>query len=357
MNASIHRVLIVLVLAAPTAMALTIETVPVGDVGNGPDPFWLDSQGPLGEVAYEYRIGKYEVTNSQYAEFLNAKAASDPVALYDFDMGDDIWGGITRSGASGSYTYSVRPNMSDKAVNFVSMWSVLRFANWMHNGQGNGDTENGAYTLLGGNPSPTNTLQALVRNPGATWVLPTENEWYKAAYYDPRTEAAGGPPGDDHYWLYPTQSDDVPTMATANSVGEITNPGFNVANYGGGADWNGTIDGNVTTIGGAGPRSTTYYGTFDQAGNVAEWNHKPTGQPWSGLGGAFLSVPLLGDAQLLTAVCRNVASVSGLGPTTTEGFAGFRLVFVPEPSSLMLAALGLLVLVVCRCRLDAARAA
>ncbi len=175
------------------------------------------------------------------------------------------------------------------------------------------------------------------RLPGATWVLPTENEWYKAAYYDPRTESEGGPPGDDHYWLYPTQSDVAPTIATANSVGDISNPGFNVANYDQGANWNGTTDGNLTTVGSAGPDSVTYYGTYDQAGNVGEWDVWPIGQHVSGLGGAYAF-----DSSFMTAYARNVASVSGIGPDSPLDFVGFRLAYVPEPSSLVLFASGLI---------------
>ncbi len=114
---------------------MTLDTVPIGDPGNGPDPYWLGTYGPLGDVDYNYRIGTYEVTNSQYVEFLNAKAKSDPLNLYDFDMTGNVVGGITRSGIDGSYSYAVKPNMGDKPVNYVSMYSALRFANWMNNGR------------------------------------------------------------------------------------------------------------------------------------------------------------------------------------------------------------------------------
>jgi formylglycine-generating enzyme required for sulfatase activity len=92
-----------------------------------------------------------------------------------------------------------------------------------------------------------------------------EDEWYKAAYYDPTPGAGGG----DNYWAYPTQSDTVPTVASANATGDISNPGANVANYVRGADWNGE-DGNVTTVGSA--AANNYFGTADQGGNVVEWN-------------------------------------------------------------------------------------
>lgn len=64
----------------------------------------------------------------------------------------------------------------------MSYFDALRFVNWLHNGQGDGDTETGAYTLLGGTPTPSNELVG--RNPGAQIFLPTDAEWYKAAFYD-----------------------------------------------------------------------------------------------------------------------------------------------------------------------------
>lgn len=126
--------------------AVTFDWVTVGNEGNA-----ADTSG-YGAVAYVYRIAAYEVTNAQYTEFLNAKAATDNFGgsdprLYDFDMGTDPRGGITRSGSSGSYTYSTRSNMADKPVNFVSFFDSMRFVNWLENGQGNGSTESGVYTI------------------------------------------------------------------------------------------------------------------------------------------------------------------------------------------------------------------
>ncbi len=83
----------------------------------------------------------------------------------------------------------------------------------------------------------------------------------KAAYYD----------GSGSYYDYPTQSNTAPTVASANGTGDISNSGINVANYDDGADWN-SQDGNVTTVGSAGAGSASHYGTFDQGGNVWEWN-------------------------------------------------------------------------------------
>ena len=78
--------------------------------------------------------------------------------------------------------------------------------------------------------------------------LPSENEWYKAAYYDPRTTAQGGPLSDSHYWLYPTSSSVAPTV-----TGPTATP--NSANY------NGAVD-NLTDVG-AYSGTTSPYGAFD----------------------------------------------------------------------------------------------
>jgi formylglycine-generating enzyme required for sulfatase activity len=317
---------------ATGAHAVTIPTVPVGNAGNAgelsgqsvPDGF-----GPnaiVGGVGYDYRIGTTEVTNAQYAEFLSAKAVSDPLDLYNTSMGSDARGGITQSGTSGSFTYAPKTNMGNKPVNFVSWYDATRFANWLHNGQGSGDTETGAYTLDGGTATPSNGL-TITRNSGATWFLTSEDEWYKSAYHQP--SAQGG--DSDDYWLYPTASNSAPTGATANSVGDISNPGANVANYLSGADWN-SQNGNVTTVGSAGPLSDSYYGTADQGGNVWEWNEALISGSFRGLrGGSFLD-----NASFLQSSLR----ISDFSPTLDGNRFGFRVATVPEPGTAELGIIG-----------------
>ena len=307
------------------ALAVTIDTVPVGNAGNAPDQLYTFNNPnnlQFGAVAYDYRIGTTEVTNAQYVEFLNAKAAGDPLALYNTNMGSTIRGGITRSGVSGSFTYTTKLGRDNMPVNFVSWYDSIRFSNWLDNGQGTGDTETGAYTLLGGTPTPSNGL-SVTRNAGATWFLPTENEWYKSAYHEPSSQG-----GDvDDYWLYPTASNSVPTIATANSVGDIDNPGANVANYFSGADWNGQ-DGNVTTVGSAGPLSQSFYGTADQGGNVWEWNEALVSSSTRGYRGSSW----FGVADFLRSSFR-----SNVDPTAELNNFGFRVATVPEPSTAVLA--------------------
>ena len=326
----LHSLLfLALLCAAPkavTAASITMPTVPVGNAGNAPDPL---TGNLYGAVSYDYHIGKYEVTNAQYAAFLNEKAQSDPLALYHTLMGIDARGGITRNGSDGSYTYTTKPNMGDKPVNYVSWYDAIRFTNWLHNGQGSGDTETGAYTLLGGTPTPSNGL-SITRNAGAIWWLPSQDEWYKAAYHQP---AAQGGDSDD-YWLYPTGSNSAPTIAAADSVGDISNPGANVANYLSGADWN-SQNGNVTTVGSAGPLSESFYGTADQGGNVWEWNEALFENIFFGslrgvLGGSFFSL----------ASALQFSGGLASSPTSEVHDFGFRVATVPEPGTAVLAIVG-----------------
>lgn len=245
-------------LVTPAFAVINIDYVPVGHAGNAADP---ETGSLYGAVAYAYQIGKYEVTNAQYTAFLNA---ADPTGanangIYNTGMASDVRGGITyTAGAASGEKYTIRTSMGDKPVNYVSWYDSARFTNWLHNGQGSGSTETGAYTLSGSTGTITKSV-------GATVWLPSENEWYKAAYYQP--SGAGG--DTDNYWNHATQSNTTPTVASVNAIGDVSNPGANVANYSSGADWN-SLDGNVTTVGST--AANNYFGTADMNGNVREWN-------------------------------------------------------------------------------------
>jgi len=77
------------------------QTVLVGNPGNAPDT------SGYGGVPYVFRIGKFEVTNAEYSEFLNSAAKRDPYRLYDRRMSGGH-GGIIRSGRSGEYSYETK---------------------------------------------------------------------------------------------------------------------------------------------------------------------------------------------------------------------------------------------------------
>ena len=128
---------------AEAGVPIEIPTVPVGNVGNANDPL---TGNLYGGVSYAYRIGTTEVTNAQYAAFLNEKAASDPLGLYNTSMGSDARGGITQSGVSGSFSYAPKTNMGNKPVNYVSWYDSIRFANWLQQRAGDAATRKPART-------------------------------------------------------------------------------------------------------------------------------------------------------------------------------------------------------------------
>jgi formylglycine-generating enzyme required for sulfatase activity len=286
-----------------------VDTVLVGDAGNA-----ADSTG-YGAVNYEYHIGKYEVTIAQYTAFLNAVAATDTYSLYNTSMGTDLnIAGISRSGSSGSFSYSVIGS-GNRPITYVSWFDAARFANWMNNGQGTGSTESGAYTLNGASSGV-----GFTKNPGATWWIPSEDEWYKAAYYKGGGTNAG-------YWVYPTQSDSAP----GNNIGGAANQ----ANYYAG-DYAVTqsstyLSGqNYLTDGGAFSGSGSAYGTFDQGGNVWEWNDAEIGSSRGIRGSSWFF-----DDGVLQSSDRD-----GTDPSVEGNVVGFRVASVPEPSTAMLVLLG-----------------
>jgi sulfatase modifying factor 1 len=311
---------IAMVVASTPARAVTIDWVTVSDPGNT-----ADTTG-FGAVADSFQIMKYEWTNSQYVDFLNAvdPSGTNPNSIYSLSMGSDARGGITNTGTTNGSRYAAKANMGNKPVNFVSWWDAARVANWLQNGQGSGSMETGAYTL---NNATTGTAPAV--NSGARFSIPTEDQWYKAAYYKGGSTNAG-------YWVYGTQSDTAPTTVTSGptGIGSAGSTG-NFANYNRTADWN-SQDGNVTTVGTNGGGSA--YGIYDMSGNVQEWNDL-TGAAGStrGLrGGSFNATGTL--------------SVSSSNRNPTPNFAndlftaGFRLaspVPVPEPSTYAMALAGL----------------
>jgi sulfatase modifying factor 1 len=261
--------------AVPPTPAAFLEMVTVGNPGNGTDAGNTSEASVYGAVSATFQIGKFEVTNAQYVAFLNAVAATDTNGLFNTFMETDARGGIDQFGTNGSFRYAVRAGMGDKPVIFVSFWDGCRFCNWLHNGrpggaQSAGTTETGSYDLTIPGAIAGNTV---TRSPGAKFFLPTENQWYKAAYHQPAS--AGG--DADGYWRYPTKSNDAPTAAAVNAIGEIEPDTTNIANYTSGADWdsNGNEineNGNVTAVGSGGAGGASFYGAFDMGGNVWEWN-------------------------------------------------------------------------------------
>lgn len=319
------------------AAAQLITTVPVGNAGNGGDTRFPNSGGPtIGKVDYEFNISKFEVTAKQYTTFLNAVAAADPHGLYNPSMG--ITTGVTaganiqRSGEPGSYAYTVPEDWADRPVNFVSWGDAARFANWLQNGQPTGPqdqttTEDGAYYLNGA--TTITQLMAVTRRPTAAWAIPIESEWYKAAYH--KNEGLAGT-----YWDYPTASNNVPS----NLLGNPSDPGNNATFANPGLTIGAPY---YRTIVGSHENSESSYGTFDQGGNVWEWNETALGTLNRGIrGGGVESIH-----SDLYAALRNLTR-----PTTETHYIGFRIVGIPEPST----AGFLIAIAVFSCRRKRARA-
>ena len=288
----------------------SLQFVTVGDPGNAPDA------NGLGSVSYAFQMGKYDITAQQYCDMLNAVAGTDQYGLYDLNMSPGsgfATCGIVRSGNSGSYTYSVVSGDANFPANQVSWGDAARFCNWLANGQpvtgveNATTTETGSYALNGA--LTDQQLAAVTRSASAKYVIPTENEWYKAAYYKSGSVNAG-------YWLYPTQSDTPPSNV-------LSMTGTNNANF---LD---PVLGLTDPVNGLTPVGAFFnspgpYGTFDMGGDVSQWNESALDGGRVFRGGSFA-----GSSAILESTTRQ-SDV----PSDFDSPIGFRIAEVPEPGSL-----------------------
>ncbi len=272
-----------------------MEFVRVGNPGNAPDQYWshnnpgggtdgapADQEAALyfGAVPYAYDMGKYHVTVEQYTA-----------------------SGLSR-GSGTIYTTG-----DNEPVNYVSWVNAARFTNWLTSG----DKDVGVYN--------TNTWEAMDRSTalttfGVAYFLPTEDEWYKAAYYDPDSES---------YYLHGTGSNTAPTA-------EAPAGGANSANYNNAlANWPASGDVSRPTDVGAYTGTTSPYGAYDMAGNVWDWNETWVTADRRGIrGGAFIL-----DASRLRASDR-----SRYSPTLQSRTLGFRVASIPEPAGATMLLMG-----------------
>ncbi|NLH18381.1 MAG: formylglycine-generating enzyme family protein [Phycisphaerae bacterium] len=288
--------------------SIVTDWVWIGDIGNAPDTTGL------GGVSYSYLISRYEVTNLQYCEFLNCVAKTDTYELYSPNM-EQEYGGIVRKGTQGDYSYSVRVGRGMMPVNYVELYDAYRYANWLHNGQPSGfqddsTTEMGSYNMS--SPAPNYS-----RMEDATVVIPTENEWYKAAYYKGGGTNAG-------YWLYATQSDLAPT-AQGPENGTV-----NSANYNWGV-------GDLTQVG-AYVQSMSAYGTYDQNGNVWEYFQ------------GFIRYPIFPGIRGGALHYEYGLRSDEFGDMNGDSFVtGFRVALVPEPTIFVFLGFGYCLMSIRRC--------
>ena len=240
--------------------------VTIGNAGNA-----ADTTG-YGAVGYTYQISTTEVT---IAEFMASGAGSG---------NENFWNAGARTvGTAAPATY-------------VSLYEAMKYCNYLTSG----DVTLGAYQFSGGVYQSTDRASAVTAY-GTVYALPTEDEWYKAAYFKPN--ASG-------YSLYANGTGTTPTQgggATGwnyNSVNVSPNYARDVAL--------GTMEQN---------------GTYNMMGNVWEWTEDSFGVIRGG--GMFDSESALRSSD------RYVG-----GPTDEDFGIGFRVVAIPEPASAMLVFFG-----------------
>lgn len=282
----------------------------VGNSGNQPDSLthigYNGSVG-FGAVSYNYKISKYETTVGQYVEFLNAVApVVSQFGLYNPGSGIIF--------DNGTYAVGTGRGSVNKPITYVSYYDALRYINWVANGAtSNASTENGSYTILNGG---VDSGVVAGRDSAALFVLPSENEWYKAAY---------------NFGMTSTDYSGSPT----DSVNEYPNLyGRNLGT---------TVD--------IGSYTPGFYGTFDMGGNVWEYNETQynniegfevfsiRGGAYGGYSGYDQDASFRGDTYYLTG-----------SRTGQDENVGFRIALVPEPSAFSLLSVGLGGLVILRRR-------
>jgi hypothetical protein len=274
----------------------TIDFVTIGNPGNANDSGTTGSYfSPYGGVGYEYRMGKYEISEDMIAK-ANAlgglRITKDTLGLNKPATGV-TWNEAARfvnwlnvsSGYAAAYKFAVNPGDVGYTSNSVA----------------NANIELWTESDAGYDPSN------LYRNSNARYVLPSEHEWYKAAYYSGSGTT---------YFDYATGSNTIPT-----AVASGTGAGTAVYTFGVGVA-------DITQAGGL-----SAYGTMGQNGNVAEWQESAYTAPndFSSESRTVRGGDWSEPANSLRASTRiNVATT---GSTSTYGF---RVASVPEPSCAVL---------------------
>ena len=272
------------VASATIIRGIDIDFVTIGNPIN-PGDTRIPEAAPYGcgTVGYDYSIGKYEVTNAQWNAFVSAAGAptGNPISAYN---------------QSASYTSAQQP------TNYVSWYEAAQFCNYLTSG----DKSLGAYQL-GTDESIVIDREAAISDYGIIYVLPTEDEWYKAAYYT-----------GSGYSLYANGTDSV--------------PGHLDTNYYEGTD-------SIHWIVGTGIMEQN--DTFDMMGNLWEWNETLIGDERGVRGGSYADsgVPGPDDGSNLASDYRN-----DYHPSNEYSDTGFRIASVPEPCTLLFLGLGGLVL-------------
>jgi len=271
---------------------ITFDWATVGNAGNAADTRVMtkcpstscsgDGTSGYGAVGYTYQIAKQHVTVSQYALFLNTvdPAGTNQLSLYNSRMETFFHpvsflptpaysGGITFNSAAPSGTkYAAKGGEGNFPATHISWVSAARFVNWLSNGQGTSGTESGVYNEL-----PVNSNSPIpARVAGASIFLPTEDEFYKAAYYNPTLN--GGVGGYTEFGVgnsAPIVSGPSGGATSANTAVTDGVKGPNGDTYWqtGGLAFDDSL--NYRTGVGAYSAATSYYGLHDVDGNAYQW--------------------------------------------------------------------------------------
>jgi len=236
----------------------------------GPDGPFLQRVG-VGSVPYTYRMAETEVRTEQYIEFMNIVGRQDPdLALLELEPLS--WGGgLDLSYAGPGFQWKILPRPEAPTEQFakavvadISWRGAAMYVNWLHNGKGEDPASwrAGVYdtSTFGQNPDGTFTDQ-LTRSPGARYWIPSEDEWLKAAHYDPNKHG----PGDGGWWEYAHMSDDTaPTPGLPGEPGAQTSAGIGRTLPGGGDPW-------IRIDAGSYPHVRSAFGLLDVSGGAREF--------------------------------------------------------------------------------------
>jgi formylglycine-generating enzyme required for sulfatase activity len=264
----------IVMLLSATALAQVdpnsgIDFVTIGAAGNAPYAGRPGGADGRGQVNYEYRMGRFEVTTSQWVEFMNAafdRPASDAIPhVYP----PSAWGGAGAPAQNGGRRWRVQSGMDMIPTSGVDWRTCAIYCNWLHNGKSlersaflSGAYEVSTFGYIGSGGGFTDQL---TRSPGARYWVPNLDEWVKAAHYDPAKPNANGTLGG--YWTYGNSSD-VPFVA--GPPGVLVNGQLATANTG----WSSFSFPGYSPFSvplGAYTGVTSPWGLYDVAGGTSEW--------------------------------------------------------------------------------------
>ncbi len=232
-----------------------IDFVTITHPGNAPwtgDGTGGDRAIGRGGVDYEYRIGRFEVTTSQWVEFMNAardRPAGDSIPFVNVPSN---WGAVGAAPQNGGQRWSVPSGNEMRAVGGVTWRMAAVYCNWLHNGKATNREAflSGAYDVSTFGYNGSMFTDQAARSPGATYFIPTWDEWLKAVHFDPNRHGENQP----GYWLGPYSANTIPAGGP---------PGQGNANTREFAGWQ-------SVPLGAYDRQTPW-GLYDAAGATGEW--------------------------------------------------------------------------------------